>query len=58
MAGLSLAEANRGKPQHLNVNPESILKASSSAALLAFAFDPRRNVRETPAHYGSKRSDQ
>ena len=41
-----------------NANPESILKASSSAALLAFAFDPRRNVHEALANEGSKRGNQ
>jgi hypothetical protein len=36
-------------PQHMNANPESILKAASSAALLALAFDPRRNLHDDPA---------
>ena len=39
-------------------NPESILKASSSAACLALAFDPRRNVNDAPANKGSKRRNQ
>jgi hypothetical protein len=33
----------------MNANPESILKAASSAALLALAFDPRRNLHDDPA---------
>jgi hypothetical protein len=28
-------------PQHMNANPESILKAASSAARMTLAFDPR-----------------